>query len=298
MELKPKFTLFFMFIAICSCHKPDCHNCTGDNTREHTVFFSGTLAETKSGNIQKFHEGNYFRIYGYIQKENPATRPPWPGTPFDAASDGYGNLKQLTAKNLIVPKGTYDFYAVSAGFEYQKLPSFSNGVATSLENNIDYMWAQHTGTKIEKDAVVLLQFKHKCSNIVISVTNNNNHHSINKISVTLPDNHVTMALHNGTITPSKSLSPEYTELSLDSNSAETIILPLQPGFDPFVKVETTHIESNKKEVRKATLPASKEGFQEGKRYLYTLEISGMELITGMASVQDWHLQEIEVINIK
>lgn len=209
---------------------------------------------------------------------------------------------------MYLPKGEYDFYAVSTN-SATTVPTFSSGVSDVLSNGVDYIWVKKDQTIGNTAQEVTLAFQRKAVRIIINVasgdgveltawkaaaaTDNDN------ATITPPDpsETVKMALTDGTITPATSLTEAVnmttTAVSAKAATATYIMLPLGSGQNPTVtlnvKVKIGNREAEEKTYSATlTAPAStSSAFTSGNQYTYTATLKANKIEFTGATVAEW-----------
>lgn len=214
---------------------------------------------------------------------------------------------------MYLPKGDYDFYAVSTN-SATTVPTFTNGVSTVLANGVDYIWATSTNFNVPTNTnkVVTLDFHRKAVKIIINVesgdgveltawkataaTDNDN------ATITPPDPSTTvkMNLADGVITSATTLTAAVnmatTAVVSKKATASYIMLPLGSGQNPTVTLNVKvkiggRDEADKQYTATLTAPAStSSAFTSGNQYTYTATLKANKIEFTGATVANWSEQ--------
>lgn len=218
---------------------------------------------------------------------------------------------------MYLPKGSYDFYAVSTNSsDGTDIPTFTdNGVSTAvLKNGVDYIWAKPTpATEVptNTDKTVTLAFQRKAVKIIINVASGDGIELTaweaaagadnDNATITPPDPSTTvkMALADGTITPATALTTavnmttEAVNTTAHTATASYIMLPLVSGQNPTVtlkvKVEIGgRAAESKTYTATLTAPdATSKAFTSGNQYTYTATLKANKIEFTGATVANW-----------
>ncbi|MCS2892705.1 fimbrillin family protein [Parabacteroides faecis] len=214
---------------------------------------------------------------------------------------------------MYLPKGDYDFYAVSTN-SATAAPVFTSGVSAVLANGVDYIWATSANFNVSTntDKVVTLAFQRKAVKIIINVesgdgveltawkataaTDNDN------ATITPPDPSTTvkMNLADGVITSATTLTAAVnmttTAVVNKKATASYIMLPLGSGQNPTVTLNVKvkiggRDEADKQYTATLTAPAStSSAFTSGNQYTYTATLKANKIEFTGATVANWSEQ--------
>ena len=211
---------------------------------------------------------------------------------------------------MYLPKGDYDFYAVSCNSS-AVVPTFTSGVSQVLSNGVDYIYAKPTpATTVPATTNVTLAFQRKAVKIIINVvsgegveltdwkasagTNDNA-----TITPSDPSTTVKMALSDGTITPATALTTaanmttEAVNTGAHTATASYIMLPLASGQTPTVTLNVKvkiggRAAESKTYTATLTAPAStSSAFTSGNQYTYTSTLKANKIEFTGATVANW-----------
>lgn len=211
---------------------------------------------------------------------------------------------------MYLPKGDYDFYAISCN-STATVPTFTSGVSEVLSNGVDYIYAKPTpATTVPATTNVTLAFQRKAVKIIINVvsgegveltdwkasagTNDNA-----TITPSDPSTTVKMALSDGTITPATALTTaanmttEAVNTGAHTATASYIMLPLASGQTPTVTLNVKvkiggRAAESKTYTATLTAPAStSSAFTSGNQYTYTATLKANKIEFTGATVANW-----------
>ena len=198
-----------------------------------------------------------------------------------ANSDG-----SLTEKSfLLLPRGTYDFYALTPQEVSRVNVSDGNPCTVSVKHGDDYASSLTTATITEdRSSVSLAVLTRHCSKLVfnflpkydnitsvdihsVQLTNMSKSPIVGSLNVSLPIEDG----NSGTIITLSDFTPVVGK-SLEL-SASTVVLPRQAGPSEF-KMEACFNGSATRIVCSAPLPFADLGFQPGYQYIFTVKMKG------------------------
>lgn len=214
---------------------------------------------------------------------------------------------------MYLPKGDYDFYAVSCNSS-AAVPTFTSGVSEVLSNGVDYIYAKPTpATTVPTATNVTLAFQRKAVLIEIKVKGSDEGgleltgwQSTSPATITPPKTaDCTMALATGIITPAGSIDTEQSgevykaamttgEVSGKESTATYTMLPvvasqtLKVKFKVKVKIGGRTAE-DKTYTADLTAPDqdSSTAFLSGKKYTYNAILKANKITFTGATVADW-----------
>lgn len=211
---------------------------------------------------------------------------------------------------MYLPKGDYDFYAVSCNSS-AAVPTFTSGVSEVLSNGVDYIYAKLATTSVPTTTNVTLAFQRKAVKIIINVASgdgveltewkgtagaNNDNATITPSD---PSTTVKMALSDGTITPATALTAaanmatEAVNTGTHTATASYIMLPLASGQTPTVTLNVKvkiggRAAESKTYTATLTAPAStSSAFTSGNQYTYTATLKANKIEFTGATVANW-----------
>lgn len=217
---------------------------------------------------------------------------------------------------MYLPKGDYDFYAVSCNSS-ATVPTFTSGVSEVLSNGVDYIYAKPTpATTVPATTNVTLAFQRKAVLIEIKVKGSDTDgleltdwQSSNPATITPPvTTGCTMALATGIITPAGSIDTDLSgevykaamttgEVSGKESTATYTMLPvvasqtLKVKFKVKVKIGGRDAE-DKTYTADLTAPNNTDNgngtaFLSGKKYTYNAILKANKITFTGATVADW-----------
>lgn len=211
---------------------------------------------------------------------------------------------------MYLPKGDYDFYAVSCN-STATVPTFTAGVSEVLSNGVDYIYAKLATTSVPTTTNVTLAFERKAVKIIINVASgdgveltewkgtagaNNDNATITPSD---PSTTVKMALSDGTITPATALTAaanmttEAVNTGTHTATASYIMLPLASGQTPTVtlnvkvKIGGRAAESKTYTATLAAPVSTSNAFTSGNQYTYTATLKANKIEFTGATVANW-----------
>jgi len=252
--------------------------------------------------VTAFPAGVQTSIFAYASGSNPQIQSSYPGTPVEASSDMYGNLSICSGGRLFVPRGLYDFYAISTNSPTISGLTIKNGVSNSLVNCVDYLWASSKDRSVENNTNVILQFVHMMTIISLTIESDNYADNIvvKSIKVRLPLPGSSMNISIGKISSAKVLDTAMTSMVLKENAGSCIMLPLVYGIDLPVEITidaTVGGVTIKDKRYKASIPAPEGGFEGGFRYKYTASAGVTQIAFHNAVLEEWDEQTLTTINL-
>ncbi len=213
---------------------------------------------------------------------------------YEANSDG--SLKEVSS--LLLPQGTYDFYALTPDLEVDKT---SNSYSVSINHGVDYASSLTAAVTVTEDnpSVLLTALTRHCSRLIFNfLPKYDNIKSVVIHSVALTN--MVKAPVVGTLdepltvgTGDNATAITLTEFTLSAESpleysASTIALPRQAGAFDF-KMKACFNDKATEMVYSAHLPADL-SFLPGYQYIFTVKMKGdaVELELGVAPWGDEH----------
>lgn len=286
--------------ALFSCIRESCSSCNQDKSynEQFRVSFCGNYAITKSASA--FPAGVETSVFAYYCGEDPALKNEHPTTPISTISDMSGNLQFRNGSAFYLSPGYYDFYALSTNSSSLNGFTCKKGKSDTLENGVDYLWAQKRDITICNHSKIEFNFKHAAASIIIEVNTTlaSNQINLSKALIGVPKRGQTLALANGEITPAKSIENTKAQMFINSNTACYIILPLEKEIEIPVQLDIENTSSSNLKSQKTyyfKLPAPPNGFQGGMQYRFRATISLRKVILWNASVEPWEENKIDNI---
>lgn len=308
------------FLAASGCTSDELQEKPQTNEKgEYAVHFNGnmdmTLTKTSPEQVAKNVKANIYAYTADATVTNAGTEA--------VNKDNLGYTVGSTAGTFVgdesyvmyLPKGDYDFYAVSTNSTVTA-PTFTSGVSAKLDNGIDYIYAKTANQEVGNVAKdITLAFQRKAVLIEITVKGSKDD-GLELVSWQASDPAVitpptvadenTMALATGVITPASGVvdnipsSPttasagQMKTTSGGSFTASYIMLPvvadktLKVQFKVSVKIGNRTAE-DKTYTADLTAP-TQEGstaFLSGKKYTYTATLKANKITFTGATVTDW-----------
>lgn len=303
-----------LFLSAAGCTSDELQEKPVTNEKgEYAVNFNGNmnLTQTKAS-PENVATGVKATISAYTKDDNvtSATAIVSKGyTVGETAGTFVGDVEGSSAFVMYLPKGDYDFYAVSCN-STATVPTFSSGVSDVLSNGVDYIYAKTANQSVgNDDKAITLAFERKAVKIIINIASGDGVELTDwqsaaagdndNATITAPDPSTTvkMALTDGTITPATSLTTAVNmttaAVSAKAATATYIMLPLGSGQNPTVtlkvkvKIGDRAVES-KTYSATLTAPAStSNAFTSGNQYTYTATLKANKIEFTGATVANW-----------
>lgn len=198
-------------------------------------FFCGLeQVQTKANSV--FASGNTAIIYAYA---SGGTVVNIGGTPLNATASGSGLLSPTST--IFLPKGSYDFYSVSANNSLAQNISFTGGVSGDLANGVDYLWAGNKNITVNNGANVNFAYKHSACQMQIRIVVNPRVSGlvVNSVKFTYPiTSGVKMNLSTGSISSSGSVTA-LNNVSGSGNTRNFICLPCTVSSQVEININAT-----------------------------------------------------------
>lgn len=315
-----------MLLSAWGCTSDDLQDKPQTNEKgEYAINFSGNmdLTQTKAG-PETVATGVKAKISAYTASADVTSATPIVKEQGYTVGATAGTFVGDNSYVMYLPKGSYDFYAVSTNSSGgTDIPTFTdNGVSTAvLKNGVDYIWAKPTPatsvpTSNGQSTNVALAFQRKAVQIFIDIKSDENSLELtgwqdgeNAATITPPvATGCTMALTDGTITAAGSVDTEKSSDFYKANmttgtivnkatTASYIMLPVATGqtlkvqFKVKVKIGGRNTEESKIYTASLTAPSQDPGsttaFLSGKKYTYTATLKANEITFTNATVADW-----------
>lgn len=217
---------------------------------------------------------------------------------------------------MYLPKGDYDFYAVSTN-STTAAPTFTSGVSAVLSNGVDYIYAKPTpATTVPTTTNVTLAFQRKAVLIEIKVKGSDadgleltGWQSSNPATITPPvTTGCTMALATGIITPAGSIDTDLsgevykaamTTVAVATNESTATYTMLPVATDQTLKVKfKVKVKIGGRDAEDKTYTADLKApnnsdngnttaFLSGKKYTYNAILKANKITFTGATVADW-----------
>ena len=281
-----QLTLTLIVFLLLSCKKEG-----NDLHVRETKFYASYNTNYYTKGESEFPSGNRVKIYCYNSGSELSLSFPLAGTPKLATAGSSGNL--TPTESIILPKGLYDFYAISLNNNLSPEIDFDSGYSQTLENGKDYIWAKQA--IINEGAAVSFSFSHRATGIEIKVNSGEGVEDLNitSVRITPPKPAATsiMNLQTGIIGFS-SLKNPLTTIPLNNGKFFWIVLPAEMfAMDVEVTVNARIGGVNvTNKVYRATVP--QQTFSGGILYSLNLSVSANTMSFIGSVIQDWTTQTI------
>lgn len=286
---------------------------------EYAVHFNGNMDMTLTKASTSVAENVKANIYAYTASADVTSTNAIVSNGYTVGSTA-GTFEGDADFVMYLPKGSYDFYAVSTN-SATAAPTFTSGVSAKLDNGTDYIYAKPDATEIPGTNTVTLAFQRKAVMIEIKVQGSDSD-GLELVSWQTSDPAIitpptvadanTMALATGVITPASSIvndipsSPttasagKMRTASEGSFTASYIMLPvvadktLKVQFKVNVKIGGRNDPAGEAKTYTASLTAPNTvdnnngtAFLSGKKYTYTATLKANKIEFTGATVADW-----------
>lgn len=302
-----------MLLSAWGCTSDDLQDKPQTNEKgEYAINFSGNmdLTTTKAG-TETVATGVKAKISAYTASDDVTSKTPIVKEQGYTVGATAGTFVGDNSYVMYLPKGSYDFYAVSTNSTTDTdISTFTNGVSEVLKNGVDYIWAKPSATEVPNtDKVVALAFQRKAVKIIINVASGDGIELTeweagadnDNATITPPDPSTTvkMALADGTITPATTLTTavnmatEAVNTSAHTATASYIMLPLASGQKPTVTLKVKvkiggRAAESKTYTATLTAPdATSKAFTSGNQYTYTATLKANKIEFTGATVANW-----------
>ena len=259
-----------------------------------TKFYASYNTNYSTKGENEFPLGNKAKIYCYNSGSTLSVSFPLAGTPKLATAGSSGNL--TPSGSVVLPKGLYDFYAVSDNSSLSPEIDFESGYSQVLTNGKDYLWAKQAN--VNDGAIVSFSFSHRATGIEIKVSEGDGVEdlSITSVRITPPKPGVTstMNLQTGIIGYSSEKNP-LTSIPLHNGKYFWIILPAEMfAMEVEVTVNATiGGTAFTEKIYRATVP--QQTFTGGILYSLNLSVNANYMSFTGSVIQDWTTQTISDI---
>ncbi len=284
---------FLFLLIIISCQKESPQILPAKGLMQFNAYFS-PLVQTKA--TTPFPSGNKATIIAYATGSNLSTASPSQGTPIEAIAVAAGEL--TTSTPLYLPKGSYDFYSVSANNSNSPGISFSGGTSAQLSNGTDYLWAKVSS--VNEGGTVNFNFSHKAVGIEVNITPGSGLSGLNvtsiKITPSKADASSVMNLATGSIGTASS-TEALTSMNVTANKGTIIMLPLSSqsiGIEVTIDATIGNTPVTSK-VYTAEIPS--QSYDSGTYYTLNLSVNATSLAFNGAQITDWTTQTISGVTL-
>lgn len=304
-----------MLLSAWGCTSDDLQDKPQTNEKgEYAINFSGNMdLTTTKAEPEAVATGVKAKISAYTASDVVASATPIVKEQGYTVGATAGTFEGDDSYVMYLPKGSYDFYAVSTNSATDTdIPTFTNGVSEVLKNGVDYIWAKPSATEVPNtDKVVALAFQRKAVKIIINVASGDGIELTaweasagadnDNATITPPDPSTTvkMALADGTITPATTLTTavnmatEAVNTTAHTATASYIMLPLASGQKPTVTLKVKvkiggRAAESKTYTATLTAPeATSSAFTSGNQYTYTATLKANKIEFTGATVANW-----------
>lgn len=297
-NMKTIITIIISALLFSSCTNEKCSTCPSQlpDVEMKSVLFQGEYSAMTKNSSNNIPAGISATIYAYPSGASPITSMSYPGTPVTASADEQGYFR--IEGGLFMPNGTYDYYAVSTNSLSQNM-QITKGVANSLSNGVDYLYAQAKNILLEQNTNILLQYRHQCSAVELTINSGDGVEGmiVRSIRIGQPSTqYATMDLSSGIIRQIDQLDPIMANMSINNKTGKYIMLPSSISVLPievYIDAIIAGVAVRNKKFT-ASLPSPSEGYIGGKIYKYnaSLSITGVDFST--STVESWVEQIINI----
>lgn len=285
--------LLLLSLPVVSCIDEDeCDCCGNELKRMKSISFNGVInSDNAVKSSMTIPSGIRAVIIAYESGDNPASKSCYPATPLIVVSDQNGNLLIESECPLLMPVGSYDFYAVSINSDNQEKFGLEAGKLRGLINGTDYLWATKKEMVINNSTNVTFDFRHKAVAIELDFFAGNGIDSLSVINVlaAMSVEGGELLLSSGEITPSASLSSGMGKVGVYRNTCSWIMLPLSGVSELPLIIEASLRAGDKTELKRfvTTLPIENRNYKAGTLYRYLIQVEAESLSLGNATVSEW-----------
>ncbi len=211
-------------------------------------------------------------------------------------SNSSGSLTPNSGSAMKVPTGVYSLYAAGVNTEKAAIPAFnSSGVATSLENQMDYIWWGNSDYSVNDTiSTISMNMKHCGIQVVVSILAEDSItiNSVSGMSITPADvSGCSWNLKSGTITQATSLTTSTATMGVASTSSsyvgQIIMLPIKASGDFTVSFDVTINGESTPRSYSAQLPIYEGNMTAGNSYKYTVKLYESEIVVGGVYIINW-----------
>nr|WP_129734138.1 fimbrillin family protein [Parabacteroides goldsteinii] len=280
---------------------------------EYAVHFSGNMDMILTKANSTVAKGVKATISAYTKDADVTSKTAIVSKGYTVGSTA-GTFEGDASYVMYLPKGDYDFYAVSTN-SATAAPTFTNGVSSVLENGVDYIYAKTASQSVgNAEKNITLEFSRKAVQIYIDIKSDETSlkltawQSGNDAATITPPvaTGCTMALTDGAITAATSVNTtgaNMTKATVTNNATSTsyIMLPLTANGSASRELTVTFKvtvqiggRTAEDKTYTATLTApnitdnnSGYAFLSGKKYTYTATLKANKITFTGATVADW-----------
>lgn len=211
-----------------------------------------------------------------------------------------GALSPTTGGKMDLPIGSYIFYAVSTNTPTLP-PAFTNWGATSLQNNVDYLWASNEEVLNPSGIEVNLDFKHVATQIKVNITPASlTIDSVEYMSIyPASPSQCTWSLSTGQISPSNTLSTTAVNMGFAETTTgylgSYIMMPYN-GTKIMALTLSAYINGEPTpRIYTVKLPfySGEQSFNAGNSYIYMFALSTSGIVYSGVTVSPWVTHTID-----
>lgn len=201
-----------------------------------------------------------------------------------------------TQSPMMLVSGEYNFYTVSTRNDSLP-PTFSDNVATSLRNGLDYLWCGITDQTINSNGTTLpITFTHSATQLVVGIRNEDETTPMTALvsarcQVPQTDGSVTWSITTGVITPTVSISDSLDSMKCSGFTASHIVIPIAAGVDSLI-FEAVVSQSGLQSLCTVGIPVPSGGLQGGHSYEYEMIFKEGVLKPALVRVLPWKEDEV------
>lgn len=293
MSFKPLIAIWLtLFLLGCSRVDRGVHSLSTLYRVE--IYCNGSITKA----IKPLQPGIELFLHCFASGVNPQYHREWPALPTIFKVDSCGLITANGGSQLFLPKGLYDLYLISTNQESFKEECEQGRYWAT--NGKDYILATSTALSIENDCALNLIFFHLSTTIELHFIKGWSDCSNTQIDValTLPASPRPLELSLGQITPAASLEEHFTKLSGSDGCYSTIILPLERGLSPTLKVKIKDSLARVLLHKELSLPCPTSHFLAGRKYLYNIEATPQSVTFLDTVVEDWIIESTAPVILK
>lgn len=285
--------LLLLSLPVMSCIDEDeCDCCGNESEKLKSVSFKGVINSDNSvKSSMTIPSGIRAVIIAYESGDNPASKSCYPATPLTVVSDQNGNLLIENEIPLLMPVGSYDFYAISLNSDNQEKFGLEAGKLRGLINGTDYLWTTKKEMVINNSTNVTFDFRHKAVAIELDFFAGNgiDSFSVTNVMAAMSIEGGELLLSSGEITPSVALSSEMEKVKVSKNRCRWIMLPLSGVSELPLIIEVFLRTGDRDELKRfvSSLPIENRNYKAGTLYRYLINIEAESLSLGNATVSEW-----------
>lgn len=226
-------------------------------------------------------------------------------TSVDYQSEDTGELSPVTNSMMLYPN-TYSLYAVGVNDVNTAVPIFNTGVATNIQNGLDYIWCGKWNVDVtEGNDTITIDFQHCCTQIQVNlvVESGITVNSVTSVSLTPPDlTDISWDMFNqGAIGPSDSINVNTDDMigmgfkkTAFGFRAAYIMVPIK--VNETTDMNCTFVLEIDSEGSNRTfnlnLPVYENDMKAGYSYLYNLTLDKDTVLFSGVDVTDWNVIDV------